>query len=163
MNFEKISYYLTESLCEAGVHAVDAWEGKRSCDHGIVVVSLGECAVESSGMGDYLGQKEIDGVLEEVYGKRCCVTLGLCFYAPPQGGEKMIQEELNRVLGVLSEKERTFRMASFIAGVTGLDSVTGLLKREVSVKTHVYLSYLEGSEEMFMDFNIKGVLNNASK
>lgn len=161
-DLSKISCYFTEYLTGAGVHAVDAWEGKAHCDHAVVVVSLGECQVDASGMGDYLGEMEREEGLTEIYGKRCAATLGLTFYAPVKGGEKGIQAMVSKVLSLMSEPEMPFRMGSFSAGVSSVDGETGLLKREVSVRTQVYLYYLEGCTEWFMDIDIKGELKDAN-
>lgn len=163
-DFSKISPSLTAYLQEKEIHAVDAWGEKMDCCHGVVVVSLEQCQVDSAGMGDYLGQMVVDEDSVELYGKRCMVSFGLNIFAPPRGGEQVIQTCLNQVLTALSQTEGSgFRMREFSAEASGLDTVTGLLKRKVTIQSQIYLYYEQGSGEPFMDFNIKGVLSNASK
>lgn len=162
-DLSQISSKVTAYLVDEGVHAVNAFEGRKQCDHCVVVVSLNQCQVDSAGMGDYLGVLSHEDEEVEIYGKRCTLSLGLGFYAPVTGGERKIQKELDRVLGIVSHRESgLFCLRELVAEETGVDSVTKLLRRNVTLKTQVYLYYRQGSGEPLMDFTIKGVLKNAS-
>lgn len=163
-DFEKIQTSLLDYLVSKGIHAVAAWEEGSDCDHPVVLVSMESCQVDSAGMGDYLGELENQetGLFEEVYGLRCFLTLGLDVYAPPGGGEKPLQTAVGALLSALGESDHAvMQVREFRTGTTLYDVESGRLSKKVEMKNTLYLYYMEGSDEPFLDFDLRGEVTNA--
>lgn len=159
LDMQKINQCVTQYLESKGVHAVEGWEEGTDCDHCVVVVTMKSCQVDSAGMGDYLGEREDPetGRVDEVYGHRCFLTLGLDVFAPPGGGEKSLQDGVNGLLSALGNRDNTvLQVREFSSGATQYDVDSGRLSKNVEMKSTIYLYYIHGSDEPFIDFILTG-------
>lgn len=140
-----------------------AKEEPRSHDHPVALLSIQKCAMDSAGLGDYLGISEQDGEELEVYGKRCSLTVALDFFAPASGGKGLLTKETDLVLDCLAKGDSSsLKLREFSMGAVSYDKSTGCYCQALELKMQVYFYFVENILEPLIEFNIKGVLKNGN-
>lgn len=160
---EKICREMADYLNAKGVEAAIAWPAGNRMDRSgaLVVVSLRGCQVGAAGFQDYLGQRydEKSGRWGEWYGRKAKLTFGVDVYAPAGGSDQLVQQAFDRLAGaLLTDGPEGLRVEEFSCGETGLDPVSGRLKRPAQAVCSAYLCAVPRTEDMFDEFELRGVM-----
>lgn len=134
-------------------------EEKKRYRRPLVLLSLKEIKTSKVGFQNYLGERfsTEEKSWEEVYGQGDLLRLGLDIYSPREGGEELGQAVIDSLALTLT-KETLCGLS--LCGLSWkeafYDPNSDMLKRSGEAKYEGMLYTVEGAEDSFLTFEVKG-------
>lgn len=160
---EAVLTALIAALTAAGLDAVRAYPASAlDRDRGpVVCVGIRENKLLSPGMGDYLGQRSVNGAVSELYGLRAECAVSLDVYSP-DGGEHGAAGCVRcgeKITSALADLPSGLRLRALRLGEAAYDRDTGMFRMTAELTCAAFLTRERDADTgVFTDFTLKGVL-----